>query len=101
MDTQMHFAAFTGYRGFTRVLRCVFHEGQPQIPAACEPASDRIFNGANGLATTADRQTVFVNEPALRKVLVLRRTHSGFLEPTQVIGLPHMADNIEYHEDSG
>ena len=73
----------------------------------CEPATGRIFLGANGMATTADRTTIFVNDPGFppihqRRIHVMRTsdTHSQ-LEPIEIVEPPHAADNIEYDDASG
>ena len=89
----------------TRLLRCVFSEEDRSTGADCTPATDNLFVGANGLATTADRSTVFVSDPGLppvhlRRVHVLHPTPNGRLEPSHVIRLPHAADNIEYDDRS-
>jgi hypothetical protein len=98
----------------TQIFRCVYDEENKNIAAACEPASEPLFAGANGLTTNTDRSIVYVNDPAMKNVHVMRVTGAGnptkpvtqtqkgtntkafALEQESIIKLPHAADNIEY-----
>eukprot|EP00966_Prymnesium_polylepis_P063229 1467482-Prymnesium_polylepis.1 len=72
----------------TRVLRCTLR-GAPASPA-CEVASASRWVMANGIAISADRRSVFVNDPVTRTVTVLERDGlTGALTAVSQFGTKH------------
>jgi len=76
----------------TRVFRCSIDEG-------CTVASSQRFMGANGLAVSEDRQTVYVNDPGAGMLYVMTRAASGELVTASEFKTKHMFDNIEVQGD--
>jgi len=72
----------------TRVFRCTVQGG-------CKVASEQRFIGANGLAISADKQTVFVSDAPDRTVHVMTRAADGQLHTHSRIATPHAVDNLE------
>lgn len=95
---------FTGVFGVrtTSVYRCTFSADGRGEDSRCEDATidAKRFIGANGITISADRETVFVNDPADKKITVFRRRDKdGRLEFTgTTIDLPFAADNVEYDD---
>ena len=111
----------------TRVFRCNFRaalrrkskyykiadERHPdQLPSAepvCEMASATRFVQANGIAVSADRRSVFVNDPVTKTIHVLERKRfvgqnkvgePGFsLRKVSSFRTKHALDNIEMDQD--
>jgi len=79
----------------TLVYRCDLKKDK------CEAASERLFVGANGMTISPDRSTVYVADPIDKRIGVMSRTPSGFLEHQEWINLPFGVDNIEYDHQSG
>merc|ERR1712232_8643 len=78
---------------FTRVFRCTLRKG------ICRVATMERFVGANGMAISHDRGTVFVNDPSQASVIVMKREEDGELTKVSELSLPHLADNIEMTDD--
>lgn len=74
----------------TRVFRCQLNE-TPQ----CQVATDSRFVMANGIAISHDRQTVYVNDVTLAKVMVLAREPDGMLKVVSSFPTKHSIDNFE------
>jgi len=74
----------------TRVLRCTTSD-EP----SCQLATKTRFVGANGIAISEDRKSVFVNDPARRRVTVFERLSSGYLLKVSAFETKHSLDNIE------
>ena len=54
----------------TTVIHCRWEDlGQ----ADCKIASTERFMGANGITTSADGNTVFVNDPAAKLITIMKR----------------------------
>merc|ERR1711957_402662 len=80
----------------TRVFRCTVG-----ATSECQVASTERWGGANGIAISADRKYVFVNDPAGMSVTVLERLPTGELIKSSVIQTKHILDNIEMTADGG
>lgn len=76
------------------VLRCVFTDS-PKIPAMCSAATDQTFRGANGIAISTNRKTLYVNDLFTHSLVVMKRLNTGMLEQVETIPLKHAVDNIE------
>lgn len=87
--TAAFLAQVAGLR-LTRVYRCTF-EGA--APASCAPVGGGHV-GANGIAVTKDRRTVYVSDPAAAALTVYARRSDGALERVDTIQLPHAVDNV-------
>lgn len=77
----------------TRIFRCTIADG------ACTVASSERFIGANGIAISEDRQTVFVNDAPGAMVSVMGREADGSLKKVSEIKSKHVLDNIEMSAD--
>jgi len=77
----------------TRVFRCTVHDSQ------CSVASTQRFVGANGIAVSADRQTVFVNDPPTSTISVMQRLPDGSLSRVSWFKTKHSLDNVEMTAD--
>ena len=110
----------------TRVFRCTVSLSTPgggggdDDDGSCTVASSARFVGANGLAVSKDRRTVFVSDPPARTIRVLKRedgsgkeadsssssssssssnTDSGRLQAVSQFRTKHVVDNIEMTAD--
>ena len=106
----------------TRVFRCTVSLSIPGDAggggsASCMVASSARFVGANGLAVSKDRRTVFVSDPPARTIRVLKRedgsgkeadssssssssdNDSGRLRAVSQFRTKHVVDNIEMTAD--
>ena len=85
----------------TRVFRCTLLKGsassEPQ--PECTVATAERYVGANGLAVSADRTKVYVNDPGAQRISVLSRETDGMLTPVGSITPNHIVDNIEMIAD--
>jgi hypothetical protein len=72
----------------TRVYRCTFGDGA----TACAAVGKRHV-GANGLAASEDRRTIYVADPLAFGVYVYARRADGTLRHADTIGVPHAVDN--------
>jgi hypothetical protein len=82
----------------TQVFHCTW-EGDAE--AACKPASDETFQGANGVTINQDGSVVYVNDPGQKKITVMEREKkSGKLSKVSEIVMPLGADNIEYDDEA-
>jgi len=77
----------------TRVFRCTVSTQR------CSVASSARFVGANGIAISDDRHTVFVNDAPAQRLTVLARQPDGSLEEVSSFGLKHIVDNLEMTAD--
>lgn len=87
----------------TKVHRCTFTD-DPHLPARCSDATGGkiLFPGANGIAITEDRSTVFVCDCFSYSIFEFRRAPgSGTLEKKGRIKLEHACDNIEWKGGGG
>merc|ERR1712080_280031 len=58
--------------------------------------------GANGITISADRNTVYVNDPINKLITVMARDKdTGLLSTQDSIALPMAVDNIEHDDESG
>jgi len=78
---------------WTRVFRCTWSEDVPG--GECEPATGRIFYGANGITISEDRTQLFVSDPIAKRISIMNRQEDGSLMETGHIDLPWAVDNIE------
>ena len=84
----------------TRVFRCALPAIAGEGRASCSVASSTRFVGANGLAVSEDRGTVFVNDPPARTVHVMARgAATGELTELSKFETKHVCDNIEATAD--
>jgi sugar lactone lactonase YvrE len=68
----------------------------------CGKAHATAFVGANGIAISADRTQLFVNDPPLARVTVFDRALStGELTVLTDFSTGFCADNIEYQPETG
>lgn len=74
----------------TRVFRCTVGD----LPH-CSVASEQRFVGANGIAVSSDRETVYVNDAVSGRVHIMQRSPSGSLKPVSSVKPKHILDNIE------
>jgi len=82
----------------TQVFLCTW-EGAGE--AACEPASDQKFQGANGLTIDQEGSMVYVNDPIQKTITVMKREkETGKLTKLSEIVMPFGADNIEYDDEA-
>ena len=80
---------------WTTVFVCSLSRG------TCQAATEEMFNGANGMTISPDRQLVFVNDPMEKVVTVMRRGPDSYqLTKESLIKLPVPADNIEYDDET-
>lgn len=84
------------------VHRCTFTD-DPAVPAVCTDAfgGKVTMQTPNGITTTPDRQTVFVNDVSDMTITAFRPLPSGVLEPVNVIPLEFAVDNVDFHSDGG
>lgn len=81
----------------TRVFRCTVGARG----SACEVASSSRWVGANGIAISSDRRSIFVNDPPRRTITVLERGPDGGLTQVSEFQTKHILDNIEMDDSSG
>ena len=73
----------------THEFRCTIEDG------TCVVASRLRFVGANGIAISHDRRTVYVNDPPMGVVHVMARQTDGSLDLVYDFKSKHILDNIE------
>lgn len=89
-----HLNPFLGLK-LTLVYRCDL------IKDECEPATENLFVGANGMTTSPDRKHYFVADWVEKKIGVFKRLSSGWLDFETWIPLPFGIDNLEYDAVTG
>jgi len=89
----------------TRVFHCTTAETTNMNSSSggdggtCTVASSARFVGANGLAVSADRRTVFVNDAPAQSIRVMAREEGGALRAVSKLETKHVVDNIEMTAD--
>ena len=71
----------------TRVFRCTYSATSSAAPPRCTVASESRFVGANGIAISDDRRSVFVNDVPARSITVRVRINPR-VNPHPTLTLP-------------